>query len=148
MLNHEFFLKNRKNTTFFVWTLTKRKSLVYGVTSCSIFIEKDSKWKSKQVDELNCRVNTPWNSFQVFWRKMKNRYPGNIRFFCTCEYCIFYYFGDFENSTFFCLNRSLIRLPRQNIFLEIPLSWNFCQNQTSASNIVDHCCYHGLLLLL
>ena len=73
------FFKEQQKHMVFVWTLTKRDSLAYGVTCWSIFTEKECK--NKQLDELNCRVNTPWSSFQIFWRKMKNRYPGNMSFF-------------------------------------------------------------------
>ena len=65
---------------------------------------------------------------------MKNRYPGNMSFFCTCECCISYFFEDFKNFTlleFLPEPRShcKIKLPRLNINLKIPLSWDFCLNR-------------------
>ena len=53
---------------------------------------------------MDCRVNTTYfvknhEFFKNILKKMKNRYPGNMSFYCTCEYCISYFFGDFENST-------------------------------------------------
>ena len=136
MLNHEILLKNSKNTRFFVWTLAKRKCLVYGITCCSIFIEKECKikkqtswWVSPKL--MNCRVNTPWNLFQIFWRKMRNRYPRNMSFFVHVNivFLTFLEISKIPLSWNFCLNRDLTKPLRLNIFLKILLSWNFCLNR-------------------
>ena len=152
MLNHEILLKNSKNTRFFVWTLyTKRKSLVYGMTCCSIFIEKECKIK-KQTSFTSYNYRTSWWALLQSWwilgktqhillktmkfsssilKKMKNRYPGNMSFFVHANivFLTFLEISKIPLSWNFCLNRDLTKPLRLNIFLKIPLSWNYCLNR-------------------
>ena len=82
-----------------------------------------------KVDELQGKHTM--KIFSNILKKNEEQIPWKYEFFCTCEYCISYFFGDFENSTFFLLE------PQSH---QTSTSKHLCENSTQLEKLAKKLC--------